>query len=160
GSEAIQKALWSALARDRTRDMIVATRFGFHGKKGLAGAVTGSESDRERDPRVRFVSFPMAECADVSLRQRPFDPTGYRRWREALLPRSGRGRGWLSTEPYLGGGGSYPPPAAYLQMLQAFCREHDVVFILDEVQSNFGRTRDLFAFETYGLEPDVVVLGK
>ncbi len=71
GSEAIQKALWTALARDKSRDMIVATRFGFHGKKGLAGAVTGSEADKERDPRVRFVSFPMAECADVSLRPRP-----------------------------------------------------------------------------------------
>ena len=45
-------------------------------------------------------------------------------------------------------------------MLQAFCREKDMIFILDEVQSNFGRTGDLFAFETYGLEPDVVVLGK
>ena len=67
GSEAIQKALWTALARDRTREMIVATRFGFHGKKGLAGAVTGSEADRERDPRVRFISFPMKECADVSV---------------------------------------------------------------------------------------------
>src|SRR5205823_7902226 len=41
-----------------------------------------------------------------------------------------------------------------------FCRQHDLVFILDEVQSNFGRTGDLFAYETYGLEPDVVVLGK
>src|SRR5262249_52060272 len=48
----------------------------------------------------------------------------------------------------------------YLQLLQAFCREHDLVFILDEVQSNFGRTGDLFAYETYGLEPDIVVLGK
>src|SRR6185312_8734777 len=34
------------------------------------------------------------------------------------------------------------------------------IFILDEVQSNFGRTGDLFAFETYGIEPDIVVLGK
>ena len=45
-------------------------------------------------------------------------------------------------------------------MLQDFCRENDIVFILDEVQSNFGRTGQLFAFETYGLEPDIVVLGK
>ena len=37
GSEAIQKALWAALARDKARDMILATRYGFHGKKGLAG---------------------------------------------------------------------------------------------------------------------------
>src|SRR5712692_10098088 len=47
GSEAIQKALWAALARDHTREMIIATRYGFHGKKGLAGAVTGCETDHD-----------------------------------------------------------------------------------------------------------------
>lgn len=160
GSEAIQKALWAALARDRTRDMILATRFGFHGKKGLAGAVTGSETDRERDPRVRFISFPMNECADVSQRGRPFDATVYRRELDALVHQFGRRLSVLITEPYLGGGGSYHPPAAYLQMLQAFSHAQDLVFILDEVQANFGRTHDLFAYETYGVEPDIVVLGK
>jgi 4-aminobutyrate aminotransferase-like enzyme len=160
GSEAIQKALWAALARDRARDMIVATRFGFHGKKGLAGAVTGSETDHERDPRVRFISFPMAECVDVSQRGQPFDAAPYRRELDALIQQFGRRLSVLITEPYLGGGGSYHPPAEYLQLLQAFCREHDLVFILDEVQSNFGRTGNMFAYETYGLEPDIVVLGK
>jgi 4-aminobutyrate aminotransferase-like enzyme len=160
GSEAIQKALWAALARDYARDVILATRYGFHGKKGLAGAVTGCETDHDRDPRVHFISFPMAECADVGLRDRPFDPAPYRRELEALLHQFGRRLSVLITEPYLGGGGSYHPPKEYLQTLQAFCRENDLVFILDEVQANFGRTGDLFAYETYGLEPDVVVLGK
>src|SRR5207253_4377868 len=160
GSKAIQKALWAALARDRTRDMIIATRFGFHGKKGLAGAVTGSETDRERDPRVRFISFPMTECADVSMRDREFDVEPYRRELEALKAQLGPRLTALITEPYLGGGGSYHPPKRYLQLLQEFCRENDLVFILDEVQANFGRTGELFAFETYGIEPDVVVLGK
>jgi 4-aminobutyrate aminotransferase-like enzyme len=160
GSEAIQKALWAALARDRTREVILATRFGFHGKKGLAGAVTGCETDHDRDPRVRFIRFPMAECADVSQRGEAFDPAPYRRELDALYHQFGQRLGVLITEPYLGGGGSYHPPAQYLQLLQNFCREHDIVFILDEVQANFGRTRELFAFETYGLEPDIVVLGK
>lgn len=160
GSEAIQKALWAALARDRDRDMIIATRYGFHGKKGLAGAVTGCETDRERDPRVRFISFPMQECVDVSLRDKPFDPTPYVKEIEALKQQFGRRLSVLITEPYLGGGGSYHPPKAYLQALQQYCRANDIVFILDEVQSNFGRTGDMFAFETYGLEPDIVVLGK
>lgn len=160
GSEAVQKALWATMARDRTRPLILATRFGFHGKKGLANAVTGSETDSERDPRVRFISFPMAECADVSNRDAAFDPLPYRRELDALFHQFGRKIGTLITEPYLGGGGSYHPPAAYLQLLQAFCREHDIVFILDEVQSNFGRTGRMFAYETYGLEPDLVVLGK
>jgi 4-aminobutyrate aminotransferase-like enzyme len=160
GSEAIQKAMWAALARDPNRQMIIATRHGFHGKKGLAGAVTGCETDHDRDPRVRFISFPMAECADVSLRERPFDPTPYRKELEALRQEYGRQLGVLITEPYLGGGGSYHPPKGYLQSLQDFCRQHDIVFILDEIQSNFGRTGEMFAFETYGLEPDIVVLGK
>jgi 4-aminobutyrate aminotransferase-like enzyme len=160
GSEAIQKALWAALARDRAREMIIATRFGFHGKKGLAGAVTGCETDHDRDPRVRFISFPTTECDDVSQREQRFNPAPYRQELDALYHQFGRHLAVLITEPYLGGGGSYHPPAAYLRMLQDFCREHDMVFILDEVQANFGRTGDLFAFETYGLEPDIVVLGK
>lgn len=160
GSEAIQKALWAALARDRSRDVIIATRYGFHGKKGIAGAVTGCETDRDRDPRVRFISFPMAECADVSMRGQAFDPAPYQKELDALLNQFGKRLAVLITEPYLGGGGSYHPPKEYLQLLQAFCRKHDIVFILDEVQSNFGRTGDLFAYETYGIEPDIVVLGK
>jgi 4-aminobutyrate aminotransferase-like enzyme len=160
GSEAIQKAIWAAMAHDRTRPMIVATRYGFHGKKGLANAVTGSEADPERDPRVRFITFPTTECADVSMRDQPFDPAPYRKELDALLHQFGRKIGTLITEPYLGGGGSYHPPKAYLQLLNDFCRENDIVFILDEVQSNFGRTGSMFAFETYGIEPDIVVLGK
>jgi 4-aminobutyrate aminotransferase-like enzyme len=160
GSEAIQKAIWAAIARDRTRPMILATRFGFHGKKGLANAVTGSETDAERDPRVRFLTFPTTECSDVSKRDGQFDPAPYQKELDALLHQFGRKIGTLITEPYLGGGGSYHPPKAYLQLLQSFCRANDIVFILDEVQSNFGRTGAMFAFETYGLEPDLVVLGK
>ena len=129
GSEAIQKALWATMARDKARDMIVATRFGFHGKKGLAGAVTGSEQDKERDPRVKFISFPMAECADVSMRDNTIDATRYSRELDALWTAHGKRLGTLITEPYLGGGGSYHPPAFYLKMLQAWCRKHDVAFI-------------------------------
>jgi 4-aminobutyrate aminotransferase-like enzyme len=160
GSEAIQKALWAALARDEKRDIILATRHGFHGKKGLAGAVTGCETDHDRDPRVRFISFPQAECTDVADRGKPFDAAPYERELDALQREFGRRLGVLITEPYLGSAGSYHPPAAYLQLLERFCRAHDIAFILDEVQSNFGRTGRMFAFETYGIEPDLVVMGK
>jgi 4-aminobutyrate aminotransferase-like enzyme len=159
GSEAVQKALWASLARDPQRSLILSTRDGFHGKKGLAEAVTGTEQDRNRDPRVRFLSFPKEERRDLSMRREPFDPSPYAeelRRLETDAPRIA----CLITEPYLGGAGSFHPPKAYLQLLQDFCRRHDIVFILDEIQSNFGRTGSMFAFETYGLEPDIVVLGK
>ena len=160
GSEAIQKALWASMGRDKTRPMILATRYGFHGKKGLSCAITGSENDAERDPRVRFIPFPMHECRDVSMRNDAFNPAPYLEDLHAQWDEHGAKIGTLITEPYLGGGGSYHPPAAYLQLLDRFCKEHDIVFILDEVQANFGRTGKLFAFETYGIEPDIVVLGK
>ena len=164
GSEAIQKALWAALhfqeQRQPDRNIILATRDGFHGKKGLAGACTGDERSHDRDPRVKFISFPKAECLDVSLRGKPFDSIPYRHELETLWREHGRRIAVLITEPYLGGAGSFHPPAEYLQLLQAFCREHEIIFILDEVQANFGRTGSLFAYETYGVEPDIVVLGK
>jgi 4-aminobutyrate aminotransferase-like enzyme len=160
GSEAIQKALWACLHRDETRDMILATRHGFHGKKGLAGAVTGSETDHDRDPRVRFISFPMAEVDDVSKYERPFDGARYQAELDALWKELGSRINCVITEPYLGGGGSYHPPMAYLKLLEAFCRRHDILFILDEVQSNFGRTGSMYAFESRGIEPDFICLGK
>ena len=160
GSEAVQKSLWACLHRDESRDLIIATRYGFHGKKGLAGAVTGSETDPDRDPRVKFVGFPREEIDDLSRSLEAVDLTPYRRELEALWTQHGRKINCLITEPYLGGGGSFHPPAAYLQLLQAWCREHDIVFILDEVQSNFGRTGKMYAYEKYGVEPDIVCLGK
>jgi 4-aminobutyrate aminotransferase-like enzyme len=160
GSEAVQKALWACLHRDEKRDVILATRYGFHGKKGLAGAVTGSETDRDRDPRVRFIGFPREECDDVASSGRAFDPKPYRDELDRLWTELGTRINCLITEPYLGGGGSFHPPAAYHQLLQAWCREHDVLLIFDEVQSNFGRTGCLYAFEKYGVEPDFICLGK
>jgi 4-aminobutyrate aminotransferase-like enzyme len=160
GSEAIQKALWAALQRREGSDMIVATRHGFHGKKGLAGAVTGSESDPERDRRVRFISFPRRECIDLDARQQPLDLRPYEAELQALWNELGPRICCLITEPYLGGGGSYHPQREYLQLLERFCRQHDIVFILDEVQSNFGRTGPMYAFTHYGVEPDIVCLGK
>lgn len=160
GSEAVIKALWACLARDPARDIIIATRFGFHGKKGLAGAVTGSERDPHRDPRVRFISFPMREVEDTATSPGVIDLAAYEAELTALKTEFGSRLCCLITEPYLGGGGSFHPPAEYLQMLVRFCHANDILFILDEVQANFGRTGRMYAFEKYGLEPDFVTLGK
>lgn len=160
GSEAVQKALWACLNRDPQRDVILATRYGFHGKKGLSNAVTGSEKDPDRDPRVKFIGFPMEEIDDVGRYGETLDLTPYRDELESIKREYGDRLCCLITEPYLGGGGSYHPPNAYLQLLEQFCRENDVLFILDEVQANFGRTGQMYAFEKYGVAPDFVTLGK
>ncbi|WP_417384542.1 aspartate aminotransferase family protein [Gimesia sp.] len=160
GSEAVQKALWACLHRDPERDIILATRYGFHGKKGLAGAVTGSETDADRDPRVKFISFPRTECDDINKADDTLDVSVYQKELEEMWTEYGTRINCLITEPYLGGGGSYHPQVAYHKVLQDFCRAHDIMLILDEVQANFGRTGCMYAFEKYQIEPDFVVLGK
>lgn len=64
------------------------------------------------------------------------------------------------VETYQGGAGSIIAPKEWWQGLQAWCRSHDILLIIDEVQASFGRTGKWFAFEHYGLEPDLVCLGK
>jgi acetylornithine/succinyldiaminopimelate/putrescine aminotransferase/nucleoside-diphosphate-sugar epimerase len=52
------------------------------------------------------------------------------------------------------------PPAGYLQAAQALCRRYGTLFVIDEVQTGLGRTGEWFALEHWGLEPDVVLVGK
>jgi 4-aminobutyrate aminotransferase-like enzyme len=148
GSEAIQKAMWAALHLHPDRPIILGTRGGFHGKKGLAGDLTGESS---ANPNVRFVSFPMYEEKAPSFYQAELD---------ALAKEFSGKIAFLITEPYLGAKGSFHPPKWYHQLLQKWCNRHDIAFIFDEVQSCHGRTGNMYAFQTYGVEPDLVVLGK
>ena len=52
------------------------------------------------------------------------------------------------------------PPAGYLEGAQALCRRYGTLFCVDEVQTGFGRTGKMFAFEHWGLEPDLVPVAK
>jgi 4-aminobutyrate aminotransferase-like enzyme len=140
--------------------VILATRHGFHGKKGLAEAVTGDEQSPNRDPRVTFIGFPREACRDLDEGNEPYDPAKTTHELDRLWDKTNGRINCLITEPYLGGGGSYHPPKAYHATLQDFCRRRNVMLIFDEVQSNFARTGAMYAFEKYGVEPDVVVLGK
>ena len=66
----------------------------------------------------------------------------------------------LLMEPYLGSGRRVAAPKEYIQRVREFCHQHDILFILDEVQASFGRTGTMFAFEQLGIEPDLLCLGK
>jgi 4-aminobutyrate aminotransferase/(S)-3-amino-2-methylpropionate transaminase len=63
------------------------------------------------------------------------------------------------TETYQGVGPDFLP-VEYAKKLEGFCRENDIVSIYDEVQSGFGRTGKMFAYEHYGVTPDLVACGK
>ena len=63
-------------------------------------------------------------------------------------------------EPIQGEGGYYPAPAAFLQGLRERCTKHGILLIIDEVQSGYGRTGDMWAFQESGIVPDVVCVAK
>lgn len=148
GSEGVQKAMWCALHKKPDCPVMLATRGGFHGKKGLAGDVSGESSP---NPHVRFISFPMKDEKTSSFYEAELD---------TISKACGGKIALLITEPYLGAKGSWHPPAWYHRLLQDWCRSNNVAFIFDEVQSCHGRTGNMFAYESYGVQPDLVVLGK
>jgi acetylornithine/N-succinyldiaminopimelate aminotransferase len=63
-------------------------------------------------------------------------------------------------EPVQGEGGVNIPDDDYLKKVQSWCREKGILFILDEIQTGIGRTGTLFAYEQYGVEPDIMTLAK
>lgn len=66
----------------------------------------------------------------------------------------------VMLEPILGESGAYPATQEFLQGAAALCRRHNALLILDEVQTGMGRTGKFFAFEHYGVAPEVVTLSK
>jgi len=63
-------------------------------------------------------------------------------------------------EPIQGEGGVIVPPEGFIKRAWALCREHEVLFVADEIQTGFGRTGDLFACDYDGIKPDVLIVGK
>lgn len=66
----------------------------------------------------------------------------------------------LLIEPMQGEGGYYPGGEAFLSAIRDIADEHGILLIMDEVQTGFGRTGDWFTSQIYGVEPDILVMGK
>jgi len=66
----------------------------------------------------------------------------------------------IMLEPIQGEGGVFAADLAYMKALRTLCNELDILLIFDEVQTGLGRTGKLFAYEYYGIEPDVMTLAK
>ncbi|MBT9133761.1 MAG: Isoleucine 2-epimerase [Firmicutes bacterium] len=63
-------------------------------------------------------------------------------------------------EPIAGDAGFIVPPKRYMQELHSICRQHGILFVVDEVQQGFGRTGKWFCIEHFYIEPDIIVMGK
>jgi ornithine--oxo-acid transaminase len=142
GTEAVEAAFkLGRAATGRTR--VVSAAHGFHGLTLGALSANGGPHFVERFgpllPGFSQVSFGDLDALEHELRSEDV----------ALF----------LVEP-IQGHGVYMPPAGYLEGAQALCRKYDTLFAVDEVQTGFGRTGKLFAFEHWGLEPDLVTVAK
>jgi 4-aminobutyrate--pyruvate transaminase len=63
-------------------------------------------------------------------------------------------------EPVMGAGGVVVPPSTYWQKIQAILKKYDILLVVDEVITAFGRTGKMFACETFGIDPDIIVVSK
>ncbi len=164
GSEAIEAAL--KLARRATgRAGIVAFRGGFHGRTFGAASVTSSALNYRIGyepflPGVHLLPFP-AVYRDFEGDEERATATCLAALEElarTVLPADGIAS--ILVEPVQGEGGYYPAPAAFLQGLRRFADEHGIILIADEVQTGYGRTGRMWAFEAAGIVPDVVCVAK
>jgi putrescine aminotransferase len=143
GSEAVEGGL--KLARLATRrERIVSAERSYHGTTLGALSVTGSK--KHRAPFEPLLSG----CVRV--------PWGAVDGIERELRR--RDVAAVLLEPLQGEGGVRPPPSGWLGEVAALCRRYGTLLILDEVQTGLGRCGAMFACESEGVEPDVLLLAK
>ena len=148
GAEAVEGALKAArkyaFLRDRHTDHeIIAMNHSFHGRTFGALSVTGNPHYREAfEPmigNVRFADFNDFE----SVRAQVTDKTC------AVI-----------FETVQGEGGIYPATEAFLSQVRALCDERDILLILDEIQCGMGRTGTMYAWQRYGIKPDIMTSAK
>jgi acetylornithine/LysW-gamma-L-lysine aminotransferase len=142
GTEAIEAALkFARLATHRTE--FVATMRGFHGRS--MGALSATWEKKYREPFEPLVpGFSHVPYNDLDALE------------AAVSDRTAA----VILEVVQGEGGVTPGRPEYLQAAQALCRQRGALLILDEVQTGFGRTGKMFAFQHYQLQPDLLCLAK
>ena len=163
GAEAVEAGV--KLARYVTkRQGVIAFRGAFHGRTmGSVSYTTSNAKYRENyHPilgSVFVTAFPHPyrwgmsedEATDLALDELA------KKFKHEILPHNIAA---FLIEPVQGEGGYYPAPARFLEELRAIADEHGILMVFDEVQTGFGRTANWFASDIYGVDPDILVMGK
>lgn len=164
GAEAVECGM--KLARKYTkRPEFIALTYSFHGRTLGTLSITGQSGRRKYDmgPYLTSVSFAQAPYCYRCPFEKEYpdcDMLCARSVRDVINFQSSNGVAAFIAEPVLGEGGIIPPPPEYFKIVKEILDERDILFLADEVQSGFGRTGKLFAFEHYGVIPDIMALAK
>lgn len=148
GTEAIEGALKTARKyawlKDKREDHeIIAMNHSFHGRSMGALSVTGNEAYqapfRPLVGGIRFADFNDLESVKARITDRTCG---------------------IILETVQGEGGIYPASEEFLKGVKKLCEEHDILLILDEIQCGMGRTGHMFAWQEYGVKPNVMTCAK
>ncbi len=147
GTEAIEGALKAArkyaYTKQNGRYEFIAMNHSFHGRSMGAVAVTGNEHYRTPfEPLiggVKFANYNNLESVRAQITEKTC----------AIL-----------LEPIQGEGGIYPATQEFLEGVRKLCDEQDILLIFDEIQCGMGRTGAMFAWQGYGVKPDIMAMAK
>ena len=148
GAEAVEGALKAAikyayLKDGRTDHQIIAMEHSFHGRTYGALSVTGNAHYREpfgtMPCEVQFAGINDTDSVKALLNDRT----------AAII-----------VEPVQGEGGLIPAEESFLRDLRAICDEKDILLIFDEIQCGMGRTGSMFAWQKFGIKPDIMTTAK
>ncbi len=148
GAEAIEGAIKTArkygfLKDGRTDHEIIAMNHSFHGRTMGALSVTGNPHYRDAfEPMIGNIRFANLNDFDSVMAQ-VTDKTC------AIL-----------FETVQGEGGIYPATEEFMKKVRALCDERDILMMLDEIQCGMGRTGTMYAWQRYGIKPDVMTTAK
>ncbi|MBR5407545.1 MAG: aspartate aminotransferase family protein [Lachnospiraceae bacterium] len=148
GAEAIEGAIKSARKYAFTKDgstdhEIIAMEHSFHGRTMGALAVTGNKKYRDPfEPLIGNIKYAVFNDYE-SVASQVTDKTC------AII-----------METVQGEGGIYPADDSFLKKVRKLCDEKDILLILDEIQCGMGRTGSMFAYQAYGIKPDIVTTAK
>jgi 4-aminobutyrate aminotransferase/(S)-3-amino-2-methylpropionate transaminase len=164
GAEAVEGAARLAKRYTGGNEMI-ALSHSFHGRTYIGLSLTGNATRKYAGgPYAPGVAFaPAPYCYRCPLQYDNPDVCGLacaQMLEHVIKYNTSQNVAFFIAEPLMGEGGLILPPKGYFDVVKKILEMYDILFVADEVQSGIGRTGKMFAIEHYGVEPDIMALGK
>jgi L-2,4-diaminobutyrate transaminase len=161
------KIVWyynNVLGRPAKKKIISRWR-GYHGGTVMAGSLTGLEYhhrafDLPQGPVLHTITPHYYWHAEPGVDEREFSRSCAAKLEGLIRIEGAETIAAFIAEPVLGTGGIIPPPQGYWEEIQAVLKRHDILLVADEVVCGFGRLGTPFGCHAYGIEPDLVTVGK
>ena len=169
GSEANDAAIkivnwyWNAMGKP-SRKHIIGREMSYHGVNLASGSLTGLPPVHENfdlpQGRISHVMSPWSWVNNTSIDDEDFGRKAAQAVENEILRIGADNVGAFIGEAIQGTGGVIRPPDNYWPLVQEICKKYDVLLILDEVITGFGRLGEWFAQDYYNIEPDIMTMAK